>query len=166
MSHTRRQTHRIPSPPAKGFSLVELVTVLVIVGALAAFAVPKLATNFSGFQQYAFRQDVLTAVRYAQKTASAASCEIQVQLDGGADEVSLRYDDPGDCADPDNDNFNDMVPNPTGGDFRVSATGGASLETTGTIVFDQFGGHRSGDTLIEFANADSIHVNDITGYAR
>ncbi len=139
---------------------------LVILGAVAAFAVPKLLTSYSGFQEYAFRQDVLTAVRYAQKTASAASCEIQVDLDASNDTVTLTYDAPANCADPTTDNFNDPVPDPTGGDFTVTPDGAGDLDTTGQIVFDRFGGHRSGPTSIDFANADTIQVNGVTGYAR
>jgi len=156
-----------------GFSLIELVTVIVIIGVLAAFAVPKLATSFSGFEQYAFRQDVLTAVRYAQKTASAASCEIQVKLDASDDEVTLTYDDAANCGDPTTDNFNEPVPDPTGGDptggdFTVTPDpdGAGNLTTSNPIVFDHFGGHRSGPTNINFANADTIEVNNVTGYVQ
>jgi len=50
-----------------GFTLVELVMVIVILGILAVVALPKLDNTI--FRQSAFHDEVVAALRYAQKTA-------------------------------------------------------------------------------------------------
>jgi len=150
---------------SSGFSLIELVTVVVIIGALAFVVVPRL--NVSGFEQYAFRQEVLAGLRYAQKTAMAEGCELQVTFEGAADRISLDYDT-AECGNLHNNSFDQPVPDPTGGNFVREAESGADLTEDGTLVFDQFGGvgqeNLGGDTTISFSTADSITVNRVTGY--
>jgi MSHA pilin protein MshC len=51
-----------------GFSLVELITVMVVLGILSAVALPRI-TNNSAFVGAAFNADVVSALRYAQKSA-------------------------------------------------------------------------------------------------
>ena len=52
----------------RGFTMVELIVVMVIMGVLAAIGIPKiLGNNF--VSPMALRDQILTAMRYAQKTA-------------------------------------------------------------------------------------------------
>ncbi|AKU21355.1 Tfp pilus assembly protein FimT/FimU [Massilia sp. NR 4-1] len=51
-----------------GFTYIELVTVIILLGVLAAIAVPRLLGN-TGMAGTVFRSDVVTALRYAQKVA-------------------------------------------------------------------------------------------------
>lgn len=53
---------------AHGFTLVELVTVMILLGVLAAVAVPRLMSG-GGVSSTVFRADVVSALRYAQKAA-------------------------------------------------------------------------------------------------
>jgi len=53
-----------------GFTLVELVTVMVVVGILAAFAVPRFVGR-TGFESRGFYDQAQGIVRYAQKIAIA-----------------------------------------------------------------------------------------------
>jgi MSHA pilin protein MshC len=55
---------------ARGFTLIELVMVLVLVGVLAVFAVPRMF-NRNDFDARAFHDRTLAYLRYAQKTAIA-----------------------------------------------------------------------------------------------
>lgn len=55
-------------PASAGFTLAELVMVLVLVGLLAVVALPRFSGS-SEFRNIAFRDEVAAALRYAQKSA-------------------------------------------------------------------------------------------------
>ena len=52
---------------ADGFTLVELVTIIVILGVLAVVALPRMDT--SGYRSIEFHDKTVAALRFAQKTA-------------------------------------------------------------------------------------------------
>lgn len=53
-----------------GFSMIELITVLIVLAILAALALPKLNT-VGDFRATAFRDSVAGGLRFAQKTATS-----------------------------------------------------------------------------------------------
>ena len=63
---------------SKGFTLVELIAVLVIVALIAA-AGRSLFFDIDVFRQRGFFEETLSAVRYAQKHAVASGCPVRVQ---------------------------------------------------------------------------------------
>ncbi len=72
-----------------GFTLVELVTVLALLGILAAVSGPRFfaADDFgAGF----FFDDALSALRYAQKLAVATGCNSQVAIAANSYTVTLQ----------------------------------------------------------------------------
>jgi len=66
-----------------GFTLVELVMAIVLLGILSATALPKFFA-VSSYQERAFIDDTLSAVRYAQKLAVATGCKVQVSISANA----------------------------------------------------------------------------------
>ena len=63
----------------KGMTLVELVFVILVIGILSAIAIPRLF-NLNAYQTRAAYDEVVGAVRYAQKLAVASGCQVQVVL--------------------------------------------------------------------------------------
>lgn len=52
----------------RGYTMVELITVMVVVGILAAIAIPRISDT-SDFSAGAYRNEVASALRHAQKSA-------------------------------------------------------------------------------------------------
>lgn len=72
-----------------GFTLVELITVMVVVGVLGAVAAPRFFTK-STFDARSYADQVRSLVRFGQKLAIAQNRSVFVQLDGKS--VALCYD--------------------------------------------------------------------------
>lgn len=67
----------------RGFTIVELITVIVILGIVSAIALPRL-TDRSAFQARGFEEEMLSALRYARALAVASGCDVQVSIAGNA----------------------------------------------------------------------------------
>jgi MSHA pilin protein MshC len=112
-----------------GFTLVELVVVLVLMGIIAAVGASQLMTS-KGFSSRGFYDEAQAVVRYAQKTAIAWRRTIVVCV--AADRVSAISNS--DCDAP------VAVPHPAGGAALQSlAPNGITLSPVGSFSFDGMG---------------------------
>ncbi|MGK5061309.1 pilus assembly FimT family protein [Janthinobacterium sp. LB3P112] len=103
----------------RGFTLVELIAVLVVGGLLAAVAMPRFFQQDS-FDARSFADQNVSMLRYAQKLAIAQNRPVFVQLNGTR--MALCFNTACDAA-------NRVLP-PAGGNSGRSATMGACANTT------------------------------------
>jgi MSHA pilin protein MshC len=151
---TRRATgdRRLAVRRAGGFTLPELVLVLVLVGLLAAFAVPRL--NVQGFEQRIFADEVANALRYARRVAIQSGCEVTVSARAGADDVVVAYTGRGGspCS------AGTLEHPARGGPFVL----GGEVASNATVAFNARG--RSAGATILLGGAETIAVEPGTGY--
>jgi len=133
--------------------MTELVLILLLVGVLAAFAVPRI--NIEGFQQRAFSGELVNALRYAQKTAISSGCPVRATIDAAG--YSLEYTGDGGSA---CGTGATALRHPTrSGTF----SGSGEITTGGSVIFDGMG--RTGSALsITLADGSSVVVEAQTGY--
>jgi MSHA pilin protein MshC len=147
-----------------GFTLVELVMVLVMLGVLAVYAVPRLLSS-SDFYARGFHDQSMAYLRYAQKTAVAQRRTVCVTL--GSNSLSLQISNTAGS-----NSCNTALPGP-GGEASLSARSGVAFSSTTTSFnFDALGqpvnrstGAASASQTLQVANVSkSITVEAATGY--
>src|SRR5918992_5955953 len=112
-----------------GFTLGELVLTIVLMGILAAIAIPRLMSS-KGFSSRGFYDEAQAVVRYAQKTAIAWRRSIVVCV--SASEISAISN--ADCAAP------VAINHPTSGvALKSIAPDGVTLSPEGSFSFDGMG---------------------------
>lgn len=154
--------HRIPYSAIAGFTLVELVITIVIMGILASVAAPRFFER-DAFDERGYYEDTLAALRYAQKLAVATGCPVQVTITASAYTLNQRETS---CA-PGNA-FTGNVFNPATQDssYTKAAPSGLTL-TPATLTFNGLG-QVSGSpitlTLTGTADTRSITLVPETGF--
>lgn len=150
-----------------GFTLPELVAVLIIVGVLATVALPRLA-GVVALRQDSWREEVVAALRTARQTAIAHRRLVCVVV--AADRVTLAIA-------PSNPAVacSAALPGPGGtADYSVSPGGAvAAVVPAGTLYFQSAGrvtsdgaGALASNRLITISGAADIVVVGETGHVR
>jgi prepilin-type N-terminal cleavage/methylation domain-containing protein len=150
----------------RGFTMLELITVLVIAGVLAVVALPKLQGAMS-FQDDAWHDSLTAALRYAQKTAVAR--RRLVCADVAATSVTLTMAPAYGAT-----SCSTGVPGPSGGaTFATSnnSNSATAVSPGGTLYFQPNGrvtsdgaGTTAATRSITLSGATTITVNGETGY--
>ncbi|HET7569964.1 MAG TPA: GspH/FimT family pseudopilin [Gammaproteobacteria bacterium] len=141
-----------------GFTTIELIAVVIIVGILAAFTVPHFLGR-AAFDARGVHDSLASALRYAQKVAIASNCPIQVQIRTGGYSVKQQ---PSPCSKT--GSFTLPVTDPAGNTpLQLTDLHGVTL-TPATVTFSPSGAAGSADTTIAVSGAASIPVIGATGY--
>lgn len=77
----------------RGFTLIELIMVLLLIGILAVFVLPR-ANLTQGFDEVGYRDKVRGALEYARKAAIAQRRNVQVAVAGNNVTLTIANDVP------------------------------------------------------------------------
>jgi MSHA pilin protein MshC len=157
---------------SKGFSLVELIMAIVIIGVLAAVAGPRFFSTAAFSERY-YAEELLAGLRYARRAAEISNCSVQFRLtangydlaynancfSGGPASYTLPVPDPSESGAPfvRTDKPSSMSQTATTTPFVFLPQGGVA-NTAGSIVSPII-------TLNGSEVIASVSINGISGYA-
>ena len=141
MTRDRRDTGRVSvRGAARGFTMIELVTIMLIVGIMAFVALPRVDL-LRGFDEVGYRDRVRATIEYARKSAVAQRRHVRLTTAGNGMTVEIVPLDP-DTITP--ASWALAVPRPLalpGGSTNAVAPppGGTLVASVSPLVFDPLG---------------------------
>lgn len=152
-----------PLRSGRGFTLVELITILILVGILAVVALPRL-DSAQDFGALAFRDRVATSLRYAQKSAVAKRRMVCATVAAGTLTLTTATSFGGAC--------DTAMTGPDGADpAAVSPSAAVQLAPAGVLYFQPSGsvtsdaaGTALATTTVTVTGQADINVRGTTGY--
>lgn len=147
-----------------GFTLPELVAVLILVGVLAAVAMPKLDAGLS-LRHDAWHDEVVSALRHARQTAVSHRRLVCASVGTTSVSLTIAAANPATACTA-------SLPGPDGSAIHAStSSGSASLSPAGTIYFQPTGratsdgaGNSVSSRSIAITGSDTITVIGETGH--
>lgn len=137
-----------------GFTLVELIAVMMIVGVLAVVAVPRFFGS-GGFDSRSFYDQTIATLRYAQKAAIAQHRFVCVAFT--ANSITLTQGTTNACG--------GTLASPAGtAAYVINAPNGVTLAGGANFNFNSVGQPSAGQSITVSGYAVPITVEAVTGY--
>lgn len=147
---------------SRGHTLIELVTVIVILGILAGLAVPRFFDN-QVFEERGFYEEVAAALRYGQKIAVGSGCPVRVSITAGGYDLKQQAASGNRC-DPADSTWAVPVMLPDGQAAAGSTPAGITLGPVVTYQLDGLGQTDLGGNLNVTVGALTMTVQAQSGY--
>jgi len=172
VSHAGLQIRR-----GRGFTLIELITVVVILGIIALVVGVPTLSNLNSLRSSAAASRLAGDIRYLQRTAMASGLRTWLVADASNERYTLHIEDP---ANPGKAG-RVALPNPldqstSAVQFNSSPYNGvlitsANFNSTAELEFDNFGAPRDANAaalpaigLIVLSNGVAVRVHPVGGY--
>jgi len=156
-----------PGRQARGFTMIELVAILILVGVLAAVAMPKLDVAVS-LRNDTARDEVLAALRYAGQTAQSHRRLVCADVTATAVTLRIASTRPASTCDSALTGPNGstaFTSNPGAATFTLSPSGTMYFQPNGRVTTDGAGNTASAHTLA-ITGVSSVSVGGETGLVR
>ena len=140
----------------RGFTLVELLMVIVIIGILAVVVGPRFFDR-RVFDERLFYEESLAAVRYGQKLAVASGCPIRVRVDANGYALSYASACGGLVA-------GSPVANPSGGGYAAGNPQAVPVAPALDVTFDSLGTASGAANTATFGGAFTLNLHLATGF--
>lgn len=161
----RLPARRVGSEPSRGFTVVELITILAIIAVLAAFAAPRFFDS-TAFDARGYADEIAAALRLSRAAAVGSGCRVRVQIDAGSYSAAQQPAASGHC-DAGSASFTTPVRAPDGRSVAGTAPNGVTASPALAIVFDAQGRAASGgDTNVTVGGTHTLRVEAGSGMVR
>lgn len=138
----------------RGFSVIELVVTMVVLAILAATAMPRFV-SVSAFETMGYADSLMSAARYAQKSAMNSGCDTRLVADGNGYALWLRATS---CT---AGGFTRPLPRPGAEQWQELAPSGLTLSSV-DIYFDAEGSPYDTSSGALLSSANDITVGNRT----
>lgn len=121
----------------RGYTIVELVLVIVILGVIGVVAAPRFFTT-SPYDERAYFDELASAMRYGQKLAVASGCNVRVAVSSGGYALTQQTALSGHC-NPADSSYPVPVLLPSGDAVTGSAPAGVTTTPAVTFAYTALG---------------------------
>jgi MSHA pilin protein MshC len=146
----------------RGFTLPELVAVLVVLGILAATAMPKLRSALS-FRDTGWHDQLVGALRYAQKAAVSHRRLVCADVAGGAVTLTIASANPASSCSvvlPGVDGSSASAKSGGGASASISPAGALYFQPSGRVTTDGAGSNAAARTITIVGQSNIVVVGE------
>jgi MSHA pilin protein MshC len=147
-----------------GFTLIELVTVMTVLGILAAFLGPRFFSQ-QVFSERGYADELAFALRVSQKAAVASGCPVQLTLTSTS-YAAAQQAAAGNACNPADTTWSVAVIGADGNAVQGSAPSGTTVSPAGVFKFDDQGRLTSSPATTLTIGSRTISLDAGTGLVR